>query len=174
MDPITFEDPTVQVSYNGNGTAWMVKDINTGSDWGACQGCANLMVIGNMMYFTAETNANGRELWRTDGTEAGTVMVKDINSGSDHGYVHTGRPVAIGNTLYFSADDGTNGEELWESDGTEAGTVLVKDIRNGSYGGNPRHLTVIGNTLYFTGDEGHVLVGVKKRHNRLFLEPIQQ
>ena len=31
-----------------------------------------------MLFFAAEDNEHGKELWKSDGTEAGTVMVKDI------------------------------------------------------------------------------------------------
>ena len=82
------------------------------------------------LYFRADDGTNGDELWKSDGTAAGTVMVKDINSGS--GRVIPPILTAIGNTLYFRANDGTNGDELWKSDGTAAGTVMVKDIYSGS------------------------------------------
>jgi ELWxxDGT repeat protein len=108
--------------------------------------------VGNTLYFTAYDNVNGRELWKSDGTEAGTFLVKDIQPGLDEeGDPRNGNLeelIAVGNTLYFSANDGTNGEELWKSDGTESGTVMVKDIRAGSSSG-PEKLTATGNTLYF-------------------------
>uniref|UniRef100_UPI00056C1DDD hypothetical protein n=1 Tax=Microcystis aeruginosa TaxID=1126 RepID=UPI00056C1DDD len=68
------------------------------------------------------------ELWKSDGTAAGTVLVKDINPGSSSSY--PGSLTAVGNTLFFTAYDGLGGSgtELWKSDGTAAGTVLVKDI----------------------------------------------
>ncbi|MFP2913773.1 hypothetical protein ACLESD_54090, partial [Pyxidicoccus sp. 3LFB2] len=66
------------------------------------------------------------ELWKSDGTEAGTVRVKDIvpgpSSSSPQGLV------VMNGALYFNAWDATTGSELWRSDGTEAGTVRVKDI----------------------------------------------
>src|SRR5262249_54185657 len=84
------------------------------------------------------------ELWKSDGTAAGTVMVKDIipggagsNPGGAYGYIFTN----VNGTLYFSADDGAHGQELWKSDGTAAGTVLVADINPGSGFSNPGDLT---------------------------------
>ncbi|WP_353743905.1 ELWxxDGT repeat protein, partial [Microcystis sp. LSC13-02] len=95
---------------------------------------------------------DGRELWRSDGTAAGTVLVKDINPGFFSSYPLN--LTAVGNTLFFTAYDGVNGGELWKSDGTVAGTVLVKDISPGSYSSFPRNLTVVGSTLFFTADDG--------------------
>ena len=65
------------------------------------------------------------ELWKSDGTANGTVVVKDINifgGDSDPSYL-----TSVGNTLYFSADDDVSEIELWKSDGTTNGTVLAAD-----------------------------------------------
>jgi ELWxxDGT repeat protein len=78
-------------------------------------------VVGNTLYFAAEDGQGGRELWKSDGTSAGTVRVKDISPGAV-GSSPVGL-MAVGNTLYFTADDGTSGAELWKSNGTDAGTV---------------------------------------------------
>ena len=67
----------------------------------------------------------------SNGTENGTVMVKDIYNGSNAS--NPNQFTAVNNPhLFFQATDGTHGRELWKSDGTEAGTVMVKDLRNGS------------------------------------------
>ena len=79
----------------------------------------------------------GNELLKSDGTAAGTVLVKDIFPGSQSGDPQD--PTYVGGTLFcrplrasaFRANDGTNGDELWTSDGTSAGTVMVEDIRPG-------------------------------------------
>ncbi|NCQ87286.1 MAG: hypothetical protein GPJ00_24105, partial [Microcystis aeruginosa W13-18] len=103
-------------------------------------------------FFTADDSVNGTELWKSDGTAAGTVLVKDINPGSSSSNLQN--LTVVGSTLFFSAYDGVNGTELWQSDGTAAGTVLVGDIRPGSYGSNPNYLTAVGNTLYFRAYDG--------------------
>ena len=96
---------------------------------------ATLTNVNGTLFFSARSSANGRELWKSDGTAAGTQLVKDIRTGSGSGYYsNSSSPsdlTAVGSTLYFSANDGTNGRELWKSDGTASGTQLVKDIRTG-------------------------------------------
>ncbi|WP_301337737.1 ELWxxDGT repeat protein, partial [Microcystis aeruginosa] len=147
----------------------LVKDINPGSNYGGnyiflpfSSFPENLTAVGNTLFFTANDNVNGRELWKSDGTAAGTVLVKDIRPGSyAYGsYSYSSSPdnlTAVGNTLFFTAFDDVNGRELWKSNGTAAGTVLVRDIRAGSFGSfgsYPSNLTALGNTLFFTAFDG--------------------
>src|SRR5207253_10554955 len=82
--------------------------------------------------FRANNGTSGSELWATDMTSGGTVMVKDIFAGPQPSVPLN--LVAVGSTCFFSASDGVNGAELWKSDGTTAGTTLVKDINPGAGG----------------------------------------
>ena len=112
----------------------------------------NPTVAGSTLFFNADDGIHGDELWKTDGTASGTVMVKDIRTREpDYG---VSQMIAFGNTLYFTVADNSHGHELWKSDGTEIGTVMVKDIRSDS---TPSiHISlgvVIGNSLYFTADD---------------------
>jgi ELWxxDGT repeat protein len=101
---------------------------------------------------------NGQELWRTDGTSAGTIMVKDINPGPGgiHGGEYVRRHAVVGDGLYFAADDGVNGQELWRTDGTAAGTTLVADLWPGPSGSKPSDLTLSRGALLFTADDGRL------------------
>ena len=57
----------------------MVKDINPSVDTFAPDWLTN---VGGTLFFSANDGTHGDELWKSDGTEAGTVMVKDINPAS--------------------------------------------------------------------------------------------
>ena len=124
--------------------AQLVKDINATPNTYA-PAPTNLCEVNGMLFFSEEDSLHGTELWMSDGTAAGTHMLKDINpagNSSPHSMV------AMGNTLFFVADDGAHGNELWKSDGTAAGTVMVKDIYPGP-GGYVNFLTPANGWLYF-------------------------
>jgi ELWxxDGT repeat protein len=112
-------------------TVTLLKDIRPGPEGSRPRHFAELDGI---MYFTADDGVHGRELWRSDGTEAGTTMVKDINQGGEGACGESapcGRLYPAGNFLYFEADDGVHGTELWRTDGSQAGTILLGDVAPG-------------------------------------------
>ncbi|HYX37552.1 MAG TPA: ELWxxDGT repeat protein [Oligoflexus sp.] len=129
----------------------LVKDIYSGgSSSQSGSGTSLFTAVNSTLYFRANDGTSGLELWKSDGTDAGTVMVKDIASS---GGSTPSSLVAVNGTLYFTADNGTHGSELWKSNGTEAGTVLVKDIRSGGSIAMTSP-TAVGSILYFRTDDG--------------------
>ncbi|WP_211340238.1 ELWxxDGT repeat protein [Solirubrobacter pauli] len=75
--------------------------------------------------FSAEDAIHGRELWRTDGTAAGTQLVSDLVPGPEGSF-----PVAleaVGDLAYFYTVNG-----VWRTDGTSAGTRRLVDFRTAS------------------------------------------
>ncbi|MEN0055121.1 MAG: ELWxxDGT repeat protein [Mucilaginibacter sp.] len=107
--------------------------------------------LGNSLYFAGGDATQGYGLWKTDGTVAGTVLVKKTGPGSVPYPI--ANLVVYKNKIYFAANDGINGQELWVSDGTATGTVLFKDINPahvGNTGSQPGQFTVCNNMLFFT------------------------
>ena len=140
-----------------------VQDIRPGTGSGSPSMLTAAGGIGGMAFFSAETDATGRELWKTDGTAAGTVLVKDIQpgpgSGADFLYdnddVDLGeRWAALGNKVVFQADEGLVGQEPWVSDGTPAGTIRLADIVPGSQSSEPRWITTAAGRVFFVADGG--------------------
>jgi ELWxxDGT repeat protein len=133
----------------------LIIDLRPGSEGSSTNNFCN---NNGLLFFTADDVEDGNvygecELWKTDGTTEGTVMIKDINPNA--GAIPANRQVvAMNGNVYFTADDGITGNELWKSDGTEEGTLLVKDIEVGSLGYGVWNLCVMNNTIYFTANDG--------------------
>jgi ELWxxDGT repeat protein len=144
--------------WSSDGTAAgtvLVKDIWPGSNTSLVGGTSNFLNINGTLFFEANDGTHGLELWKSDSTTTGTVLVKDIQPGGTDSSPHFF--ANVNGTLFFYADDGIHGFELWKSDGTTAGTVMVKDIQPGSGNSIPTISTPfvgIGSTLYFTANDG--------------------
>jgi ELWxxDGT repeat protein len=107
---------------------------------------SHFTAAGNLLFFVSRTATRNRELWRSDGTAAGTFVVKEIGAtanGSNPTHLSN-----IGGVLYFTAIDGTHGAELWASTGTAATTVLIKDFDPETASGNPTQVIQAGNYLF--------------------------
>jgi ELWxxDGT repeat protein len=160
-----YDDTNGRELWKTNGTAAgtvRVKDLTPGgTPYGYSSNPSQLTSVGNQLYFAATTDAGGNELWKSDGTNAGTVSldVNPLTYASD-----PRKPIVFNGSLYFAANDRVHGWEIWKSDGTSAGTSLVKDLYPGSYSGlygygaDPQ-FTVANNQLYFFGSDGNSATG---------------
>jgi trimeric autotransporter adhesin len=157
--------------WKSDGTAsgtTLVKDITPGPEgsvWSARLYERTLVNVAGTLFFAADDWTNGVELWKSDGTAAGTTLVKDINSASNSS--SPSDLVDVGGKAVFNAYDGSHGIEPWASDGTAAGTGLIKDINPGpesSYSyfpgdyprGRPDTRTNVNGTLFFAANNGTV------------------
>ena len=100
-----------------------------------------------ILLFPAYTVENGIELWTSDGTEAGTSLLKDINPGNGDSDPHSFFK-AFGR-VFFSSFTIEHGRELWVTDGTSQGTQLVMDIEPGVEGSDPKPGDTYNGYLYF-------------------------
>lgn len=85
------------------------------------------------------------KLYRSDGTEAGTSLVRDLGSSGDQGFL---RLWEVDGSLYIHFRKSDMDHELWHSDGTAAGTTLVDSFTYIEF------LQELGSELFFVGDDG--------------------
>lgn len=136
-------------------TTVLVKDIVSPGSSSPNQ----LTEVDGKLFFSADDPLSfGRELWVSDGMVGGTVMVKDIRSGSDsYGVPLSGDPqnlTDINGTLYFSAVDSDNDREVWTSNGMTAGTNLLKNINPGTQDADVQQVVQVGTKLFFVANDG--------------------
>ena len=136
----------------GPGTL-LTRDINPGAadSWPGVG--SNFVAAAGTLFFVAYTNSAGYELWKTDGTPAGTALVRDIYPGQEGSALNYFTP--FNGKLFFRADDGSlsSNRELWESDGTLEGTKLVRDI-NPTGGSDASGFVHLDGLLLFEADDG--------------------
>jgi ELWxxDGT repeat protein len=102
---------------------------------------------GRLLFQWSQDDAN--QLWATDGTAEGTVMLRKFATGSASSVTSL---VSLGAQVVFGVDDGIHGVEPWVSDGTEEGTLLLRDI-HGSSGSTPEGLMAAGGKAYFSAND---------------------
>ncbi|MBA4851412.1 ELWxxDGT repeat protein [Emticicia sp. BO119] len=149
------------------GNASLVKNIRAGS--GSITENpfrASLAVANNLLFFVANDGINGSELWKTDGTEANTVMVGDLQPGVASGLYYNGFPSKLyvfNNKVYFKANNLINGSEPWMSDGSTIS--LLKDTNPSSASVE----TIISKQLYpsFSSSAGEAKFWISTT-NRIF------
>lgn len=125
---------------------YMVKDIYPGFDDDGHPFSSEPtlgVVFKENLFFRAYNADYGGQLWKTDGTEVGTVPATEFPVGFG---VYS--MVSAGETLYGIA----RGGDLWATDGTAEGLQLVHEFPDAS--SRPLELTVVADTLFFTADDG--------------------
>jgi ELWxxDGT repeat protein len=148
---------------NGTVLFWASTDGSVGSLWrtdGTPSGTAevrsfgtsstpdHVAAAGSQLFFILDDGVHGQELWASDGTAAGTRLVKDIVPGP--AYPIAFELQAVGSRVFFTADDLVNGAELFVSDGTDAGTRRI-DLAPGPASLFPRGLVAyLGEAFFVT------------------------
>ena len=99
-----------------------------------------------LLYFLSWAQNFTCSLWRTNGTTAGTIKIKDVP--------YAQNLISVGSNLYFTALNYPESEKLWISNGTMAGTVILKDINPTTGFPEISSLTAFNNKLYFKANDG--------------------
>lgn len=135
----------------------LVKDINHSTNSNPSnnlRGFRNTFaVLKKCVYYAANDGIHGMELWRSDGTAAGTYMVKDIND-HDTASSYPSYITQFKDKIYFRAYNPATGYEMYQSDGTANGTLLFKDVDSGAGSGYPGQFTIVESKLFFAAAYG--------------------
>jgi ELWxxDGT repeat protein len=130
----------------------MIKDINPGL---GDVSNANFMsgqyfaVMDSILYFAADGGGNNIELWRSNGTESGTYLVKDFAAGASSIPEFI---TSINGSIYFRVKNANAERELWKSNGTDAGSVLLKQMWVRAFEYTNMFIEYDG-YIYFAGDD---------------------
>ncbi|PTL79416.1 ELWxxDGT repeat protein [Vitiosangium sp. GDMCC 1.1324] len=128
---------------NGNADGTFIIKPSSDARW--------LTDLKGTLLFTAWDDASGYELWRSDGTVAGTVLVEDIRPGND-----SSAPfwlTVVDGKVLFSAETTESGRELWSTDGTMEGTSMIYDAVPGPGSLSPSLLTPVGPRVFFVAGD---------------------
>lgn len=161
----------------GGNTLWISKGAPTNtqqlidiSQFTESSSPAFLTEVNGIAYFLANKarsptgNYQQWELWKTNGTEAGTQLVFNLipertSNGGKLGNEY-GELISFNNHLYFTGNDGT-GWSLFKTDGTPSGTLALSNLLPSYVTGEITGLSVIEGNLLFFADTG-VEIGLWK------------
>lgn len=165
-----YGDELVRFDYSNPSqiSSTLVKDIYPGARGSAINLSDATVLPNGKLIFGANDGINGKEAWVSDGTEAGTFMLKNYGTET---YNYVGNFTQYGSKVAFAAqayNRGANGDipdagvELAFTDGTSAGTTLL-DINPGRYSSNPSILGEGNGLLYFTAEARDPTSGVTQK-----------
>lgn len=115
-----------------SGGTTLVKDIYPGSADGIAEtspySFTNSYSFNGQFYFQGITPDEGAEPWVSDGTAAGTVLLRDVEEGtSSAGSIHY--EISNNGFLYFVVESLASGpHNLWKSAGTPESTTWIQEI----------------------------------------------
>jgi trimeric autotransporter adhesin len=132
---ISYESASGWELWRSDGTVagtTLLKDIYPGSSSAFPYGTYDWLlapflgaVVSGYLYFVANDGVHGLELWRTDGTTAGTTLVSDLTEGAAGSRLF--RLSSARGQLFFVRNEGES-NSLWRSDGTDAGTIPLAAV----------------------------------------------
>jgi trimeric autotransporter adhesin len=126
--------------------ATILKEINPN---GSSYSSGNTFIHNDIMYFLANDGTTRSELWRTDGTTAGTYLLKEIFPDANNGIFSIDFAV-LGNEIIMGIAGLSDDYAIWKTDGTAQGTVLVSTLSN-DYPDWKDRLVTLGSYVYFAG-----------------------
>jgi ELWxxDGT repeat protein len=140
----------LHVADTNSGSAQLLKDIypNDDLDRMAVMAPTDYVELNGRLYFCAN-NGGGYHLWRTDGTDASTVLVPGAAN-----YYNPAELTVLNDNLFFAADSAGAGRELWVFNESSGQVLPVADIYPGQDSSNPQELTAVGNDLFFMAEDG--------------------
>jgi ELWxxDGT repeat protein len=133
----------------------LVKDfgedggIGLAGSWCRTGGC--LSTTNDQLFFTAYDAEHGWEPWASDGSEAGTRRIADVNPGTRSS--NSQALTDIDGRVVFRACNDETGCEIWISDGTSAGTCM-SEIAVGAASADPEECAALGALLLCSADDG--------------------
>lgn len=131
------------------GTA-RLKDIYPGTQGGAFWLGSFAAQAGGNLFFWATDPDEGNELWKTNGTEAGTIRVTDMAPGVNQDGMS---PLTeMGGDIYFFRGF-ASAMALWKVDGTTGAVSQVKKIPVPTWF-SPSTILSFNGRLYFVGSDG--------------------
>ena len=128
---------------SAEGTALLADNLSLG-----------LMATDELLYFTTYDADGVNALWRSDGTQKGTIRVKSMPVES---WLDATTLTHVKGTVYFTVNTPERDVELWKTDGSEAGTTRVKDIADNIWWNGGTVMFNADGTLFFTTDNGSEL-----------------
>jgi ELWxxDGT repeat protein len=105
----------------------LAADINKTTGGDSSSSPIEITEAHGILYFSADDDIHGRELWKLDLTTGQASLAYDINSGGKDSHSNPSALVEVNDVLYFSADDGVNGRELYKCS-KEDGCTITKNL----------------------------------------------